>query len=288
MRAPDSPSRPDAAAPAQAAPAQAAPDALDFQRDVLDASRERPVLVDFWAEWCGPCRTLGPVLDRLAGEAAGRWRLVKVNTDLHPELMTAFGIRGIPAVKLFAEGAVVAEFTGALPEYQVRRWLEEHLPSPAKARLAEAAERLEAGDRAAAVALLEAALEDEPASEDARALLARALALTEPARAVALVEGLAHRPEYEAVHTFARLGRLASGDEALPETPVTADYRAAARALALDDFGAALDGFIAVMQRDRGCDDDGARKAALAVFQLLGEGHPAVQQHRPVFNRSLY
>ena len=100
-----------------------------FQTEVLDKSHDKPVVVDFWAPWCAPCRALGPTLEALARESGGRWRLVKINTDRHPDLMRRFGIRGIPAVKLFVDGAVAAQFTGALPEAEVRLWLGAHLPA---------------------------------------------------------------------------------------------------------------------------------------------------------------
>ena len=104
-------------------------DLQDFAQDVTVASQTVPVLVDFWAPWCGPCKMLGPVLEKLAAEAAGRWRLVKIDTERHPELAQQFGIRGIPDVRLFHQGAVVAQFSGALPEPRLRDWLAQHLPS---------------------------------------------------------------------------------------------------------------------------------------------------------------
>ncbi len=100
-----------------------------FQTQVLDKSHDKPVVVDFWAPWCGPCRTLGPTIKKLAQESGGAWRLVKINTDAHPHLSQRFDIKGIPAVKLFVGGEVTAEFTGALPEHQLRQWLAEHLPA---------------------------------------------------------------------------------------------------------------------------------------------------------------
>jgi putative thioredoxin len=109
------------------------PQTIDFQKEVIDASKQQPVLVDFWAEWCGPCKMLGPILEKLEKEANDAWKLVKINTDLHPDLSRQYQIQGIPAVKLFVDGQVTAEFAGALPEPHVRAWLNEHLPKNAGA-----------------------------------------------------------------------------------------------------------------------------------------------------------
>lgn len=99
-------------------------DVTDFERDVIDASHKRPVLVDFWAGWCSPCRVLGPTLEALADASGDRWDLVKVNVDKHPSIAQQYGVRGIPAVKLFADGAVAAAFTGALPKPAVQQWID--------------------------------------------------------------------------------------------------------------------------------------------------------------------
>ena len=117
-----------------------------FQADVLDASHEAPILVDFWAEWCGPCRSLGPTLEKLEGSANGKWRLVKINVDEHQDISQQFGIQGIPACKLFHKGEVIGEFTGALPEPQVKAFFDEHLPSEEKDQLDNAKAQIEAGD----------------------------------------------------------------------------------------------------------------------------------------------
>ena len=259
---------------------------IDFETEVVEASRKQPILVDFWAAWCGPCRVLGPVLEKLDAETDA-WSLVKVDTEANPHLAQRFDIRGIPAVKLFAGGEPVAEFTGALPEPMIRRWLGEHLPSEQKERLAHARALLADGERAAARPLLEDAVLSDPDDDEARTLLARTLAFAEPERAADLVDGL-FSPEADAVRALARFLTLPDEPEDLDEAPVRADYLAAAHALRDGDPDTALDRLIAVLQQQRGYDDDGARKAIVAVFLLLGEEDPIVRKHRPVFNRSLY
>ena len=147
----------------------------DFQQDVLEKSFQQPVLVDFWAEWCGPCRTLGPILERLASENEGKWSLVKVNTEIHQEVAMHFQVRSIPAVKLFIDGEVVDEFTGALPEASIRQWLEQTLPgnSSNNQLLEFAKEALEVGEVDQALLALKRLLNEEPEHDEGRTLLAR-------------------------------------------------------------------------------------------------------------------
>ena len=262
-----------------------------FSRDVLSASRETPVLVDFWAPWCGPCRVVGPVLEKLAAEEATRpaprWTLAKVNTDQHPELMQRYGIRGIPAMKLFADGDVIAEVTGALPEYMLTQWLNEHLPTEAGRRLASARAHLEAGRLGDAVEDLEAAVTDPggsgPDAEAARTLLAQLILFDAPDRARELVGDGASTPALAIRAVTDALAR-----DVFPEGPSREPYAAAHHQLREGHVDPALDALIAIVQHDRGYDDDGARKLIVALFQALGEADPVVKKHRPAFDRSLY
>ena len=126
----------------------------NFDAVVLQGSVATPVLVDFWAPWCAPCRALGPILDKLAAEMAGRFVLAKLDTDRHPDIAGRYGVRGIPDVRLFVDGAIVDGFTGALPERELRAFLDRALPSPVAPLVARARALREAGDAAGALALL--------------------------------------------------------------------------------------------------------------------------------------
>ena len=267
-------------------------DVDDFQEDVIGASEDTPVLVDFWAPWCGPCRQLSPVLESLA-EEQDEWRLVKVNVDEKKEAAQAYGVRGIPAVKLFVDGEVVAEFTGAKPEHAIRSWLEDNMPSESKSRLEEARQALDDGDRREAEQLLWPVLEDDPDHDEAQVLMARALAFKDPTRAQALAEAAevadpTLRQVRDAVQTLTRLLEWDDDPADLPEGDGRADYRAGIEALADQDFDTALDHFIDVVRTNRDYDDDGARRACIALFTLLGEKHPTTQAHRRTFDMALY
>ena len=137
-----------------------------FDRDVIEQSFARPVVVDFWAEWCAPCRTLGPVLEALVKEYGGKFALAKADTEALPEIASQFGVRSIPAVFGVRDGRVVNSFVGAIPESSIRDWLDRLLPTPAEEAMAEA-RRLEPTDPASAEPLYRAAL--EPGPNDPRA-----------------------------------------------------------------------------------------------------------------------
>jgi len=203
-----------------------------FQTDVIDKSFEAPVVVDFWAAWCGPCRALTPVLEKLADEADGSWILAKVDVDANQRVAGSMGIQGIPAVKAFKDGNIVAEFTGALPEPHVRNWLAQLGPSAAD-RLAEEGSAAEArGDLESAVQRYREAVSLDPSHRDAAAalgrveLLLRANGNEEELRerlrrdpndidaAVALSDVLAARGDYEEALDLLVAGvRVTTGDD---------------------------------------------------------------------------
>src|SRR5688572_296232 len=139
-----------------------------FERDVIEASTEVPVLVDFWAPWCGPCKALGPMLERLEREYGGRFKLVKVNSDINPELVSSFNLKSIPYAVAFVDGNAVAQFMGAQPEAYVRAFLDRLIPNPSDLEHRSAREALAAGNPAEAEDSLKKAIALDPANDGAR------------------------------------------------------------------------------------------------------------------------
>jgi putative thioredoxin len=266
-------------------------DVKDFQKEVLERSQEVPVLVDFWAEWCGPCRVLSPVLERLAAKSNGKWLLAKVNTEELPKPAAEYRVQSIPNVKLFFEGKVVAEFVGALPEYLVKQWLKENVPSRHQKELRLARELIDSKKTSAAVGLLEKILADESDNQEAKVLLATVHLLENPAKSASLI-GEVDDPRYsdtaEAFSTIVRLLGLIDHPENLSESETKKTYLDAIFFLKRAEFEKALEKFIDVIRADRYYDDDGARKACVAIFKYLGEEDPITQKYRREFSSALY
>ncbi len=263
----------------------------DFQRDVIERSRELPVVGDFWAEWCGPCRALSPVLEKLATEQEDRWALAKVNTEVFQEEAMRYGVSSIPNVKMFSGGAVIGEFVGALPEYAVRQWLAGVLPGKFADTLQEAKDLLASGDEAGARDLLESIVAEDGADKEARVLLAASMLFENSRRSEELVHDIDDpklSDQVEMIRTISHLFSVLDQSEPRSDSPTAAVYRNAISALRQKDFEGALDAFISVIRSDRYYDDDGARKACIAIFRWLGDEHPATTRYRREFSMALY
>jgi len=270
----------------------------NFARDVIDASHEAPVLVDFWAPWCGPCRTLSPLLAAIESEFKGRLKVVKVNVDENQELAARFGVRSIPFVVAFAAGEAVDSFVGVLPAETLRQFVGRLLPDPAETQRRKAAALLAGGDAAGAASALRAALALDPEREATRLDLAQLLLerSTEPGRLGEAADCLAGisaagklAPRYVALDT-----QLQSQSRAaeLPAVEVLqrrietnpADLQArldlANALVARREFEPALAQLLAIVERDRAFGDDIGRRLMLSVFDLAAGQPQLISSYR--------
>ena len=268
----------------------------NFSRDVLEASRQQPVLVDFWAPWCGPCKQLQPIIEKVVREGAGRVKLVKLNIDDHPSIPGQLGIQSIPAVIAFVGGRPVDGFMGAVPESQIRQFIDK-IAGPAgadgkaeiEALLAEAKTLFDAGDLAGAADLYGALLQADPENAPALAGVAECMiAAGQPQNTRQILSNLpeavaadaavvAVTKKLDQIEEARKLGDPAALEQALAQDP---DDHAARLKLAKirnveGDRQAAADHLLYIMKRDRAFDDDGGRRELLQFFDVWGPKDPA-------------
>jgi putative thioredoxin len=260
-------------------------DTTNFETEVLQASMTTPVLVDFWAEWCGPCKTLGPMLEKLAAEYNGAFRLGKVDVDKNQELAAMFGVRSIPTVMLVKDGQLMDGFAGALPEGQLREFLSRHVQPLEGEAPAEAVLEEEAEDPAQAINRLQQEIAAQPERSELKLDLALALMRNGQADAAeaelnALPANLATDARAVRLRSQLDLARALEGAPPLPELRQrvqadASDWAArdllGVRLLLEDDPAAGLDQFLAILEKARDWNDSAAKKRLLAAFATLDD-----------------
>lgn len=262
-------------------------DTAGFVADVIERSHEVPVIVDFWAEWCGPCKTLGPTLEKLTTEAAGSVELAKIDVDANQELAAQFGVQSIPTVVAFKDGAPVNQFVGALPEEQIRAFMATLAPSELDLSVARAEALLDEGRDQEASAILSEVLTVDPTHHDAGLILAGMLIdAGETHHAVELLERLASSEEVRAMLAAAKMSEAADVDTASLEAAVAADPDNHPAALdlakakgAAGQYDTAFTGLLAIVEA-KVDESDAARLAMIDLFDLLGNDHELVQDFR--------
>jgi len=273
----------------------------NFETEVLEKSLTRPVLVDFWAGWCNPCKILMPILAKLAEEYNGKFHLAKIDSEQEKSLTEQFNIRSLPTVKIFKLGDVIDEFSGVLPESDIRVFIDRHQISDSDHQFQTALEALESNDQAKARSILENLLKNDNTHANSIMLLAR----------IALDEGknqevddlLDHIPfqnandelvqEIKVLNSFSKeLSDVKDIDSLKQQVTSTNDigsqYQLACYYALNKQYENALENFIDIMQKDRKFKDDGARKNILAIFDILGGSGPLVNLYRVKLSRLLH
>ena len=263
-----------------------------FEREVIEASRQAPVLVDFWAPWCGPCRVLKPVLEKLAAEYQGKFRLAKVNSDENPELSAQYGVRSIPSVKAFVDGKLADEFLGARPESAVREFIEGLLPSPADLLRKDAMDAAAREDSDRALTLLAQAAELDPMNDAVHAdtaeiLLARGR-IAEAKAAAGRLSPLASQDRR--IGTLLAQLQFADGANVDPSAleariagnpnDLEARLQLAKALVTQRRYEPALEQLLEIIRRDRKWNDEAGRKTMLSVFDVLGGQGELVSKYR--------
>jgi len=256
----------------------------DFEYEVIAFSKQIPVVVDFWAEWCAPCKTLGPLLEHLAQEAKGAFRLAKVDVDANPNLALRFGVRSIPNVKAFQDGQVVAEFVGVQPEPRVREFISKLAPSEHDLVLEKALGLLQKGEAKQAEGAFRQFLSKAPENPAGLLGLARCLLMQRKIKeAHVILHNFPASKEYHVAEALTPLVKALLRLQEAPsfsDDPLEAATLNALRLVSLGNFEAAMDGMLDVLRQDKHYRNGEVRKMLLGMFEMLGDESPLTRQYR--------
>lgn len=275
----------------------------NFQAEVLDKSKSVPVVVDFWAEWCQPCQILKPVLEALAAEYNGKFILAKINADSNQALAGQFGVRGIPSVKAISGGKIVNEFSGVLPEADIRNFLNQIIPDESELKRRDALELLQAGDTDAALTLLDKAIELNENNIEAQIDKAEIcfnqdkLETTEEILKKLPLAATESNPRVQTLQTSIEIANRTSGladrdtlIAGIKKNPSDLQLKLdlANRFIAEKNYSSALEQLFEIIQRDKSFGGDIARKTILEIFTLIGPQDNLVREARKRLSRLLY
>ncbi len=266
----------------------------NFATRVVEASHQQPVLVDFWATWCGPCQSLMPILEQLAQSYQGKFLLAKVEIDSQQALASQFGVRSVPTVKLVKNGQIVDEFTGALPEGQIRAFLDKHIESESDQRMQQALRRYQQGETDTALAEMGQILQDDQQNENNKIIYvdvlirenhleeAKQWLATLPLEATLKPEVRALQAQLEFIEIVQQAPDPTTLEKQLADDPRNSEarYQLSAHAILQGQFEVAFEQLLEIVKRDRKYNDDAGRKALLKLFELLGDSHELVNSYR--------
>lgn len=256
----------------------------NFDYEVIEYSQTIPVLVDFWAEWSVPCKSLDPILHSLANQGDGSFRLARLNVDENPKLAMRFNVRGVPAVKAFRDGAIIGEFSGYKSETAIKRFLQEVVPSHADLILEKGHSLLTQSRWQDAFSAYQQVLSERPGHPSALIGLAKsALPLGQSEEALEILSDFPPSHEFSVAEQLlplaAALNRVAeSTDE--PQSGIETTYQHSLRLITLGNLPAALDGLLDVLRQDKHYRGEEARMVVLGIFEVLGNNNQLTRQYR--------